>query len=168
MIFLTSESRNTVTWVTGRDRPPVVFKSKPKNNNSPRFLIKGGKPVNGTVRLSGAKNSATKLFIAALLTDEPVEITNCPCSTIEMNITKQICETLGTKFKKFSDNEVILQTKSIKDSSFSETLGIVNRIGILTAGPLLIRTGEARIPRIGGDNIGARPIDFHIDALKKL
>lgn len=145
-----------------------MFKSKSNKIPSTRFRIKGGKPINGTVRLSGAKNSATKLFIASLLTDQPVQLTNCPCSTIEMKITRQICETLGTKFKKFSENEVLMQTKNISSNSFSETLGIVNRIGILTAGPLLARTGEARIPHIGGDNIGARPIDFHLDALKKL
>lgn len=144
-----------------------MFK-KQKNRDSTRFLVKGGKPMYGTVRLSGAKNSATKLFIASLLTDQPVHLSNCPVSTIELKITRQICEALGTKFRKFSDNEVILQTKKFKTSSFSETLGIVNRIGILTAGPLLARTGEARIPRVGGDNIGTRPIDFHLDALRKL
>jgi len=122
----------------------------------------------GTVRLSGAKNSATKLFIASLLTDQPVHLFNCPCSTIELKVTRQICESIGTRFKKFSNNEVVLQTKKIKTSSFSGALGIVNRIGILTAGPLLARTGEAYIPRLGGDNIGTRPIDFHLDALRKL
>lgn len=145
-----------------------MFKSKFKNKNPTRFLIKGGKPINGVIRLSGAKNSATKLFIASLLTDQPVQIKNCPSSTIELKITRQICESIGTKFKKFDNNEVLLQTKNIKNNSFSETLGIVNRIGILTAGPLLARVGEARIPHIGGDNIGARPIDFHLDALRKL
>ncbi|MGH2574515.1 MAG: UDP-N-acetylglucosamine 1-carboxyvinyltransferase [Ignavibacteria bacterium] len=132
------------------------------------FLLKGGKPLYGTVRLSGAKNSASKLFIASLLTDQTIHLKNCPCSTIELMVTKQICEAVGTNFKKFSGNEAILQTKKIKENSFPDDLSIVNRIGILTAGPLLKRTGEAKIPKIGGDKIGRRPVDFHLDALQKL
>jgi UDP-N-acetylglucosamine 1-carboxyvinyltransferase len=138
------------------------------NNKNSKFIIKGGRPLYGTVRLSGAKNSASKLLVASLLTDKLVSISNIPCSTIEMQVTKRICESYGTKFKKFSDNEAILQTKDIAKSSFSESLGIVNRIGILTVGPLLKRTGSVRIPKMGGDQIGKRPIDFHLDALKKL
>jgi UDP-N-acetylglucosamine 1-carboxyvinyltransferase len=133
-----------------------------------RFVVKGGKPLNGTIRLSGAKNSSSKLFIASLLTDRPVEITNCPCGTIEMQVTKQICESLGTQFDKFSADSVILQTKKLKQSSFSAGLGLVNRIGVLTVGPLLNRTGKAKIPKPGGDQIGKRPIDFHLNALKEL
>jgi UDP-N-acetylglucosamine 1-carboxyvinyltransferase len=135
---------------------------------SSRFIVKGGKPLHGTVKLSGAKNSASKLFIAALLTDKPVRLANCPCSTIEMNITRKMCESLGTQFQKFTSGEVVLHTRKIKDTSFSESLGIVNRIGILMAGPLLSRVGEARIPKPGGDQIGKRPIDFHLNALRKL
>jgi UDP-N-acetylglucosamine 1-carboxyvinyltransferase len=134
---------------------------------SRRFIVKGGNPLHGTVRLSGAKNSSSKLFIASLLTDKPVHLSNCPCSTIEMHITRKICESLGTKFRKYTPGEVVLQTKKIKDTTFSENLGIVNRIGILMAGPLLNRAGYARIPKPGGDQIGKRPIDFHLDSLKK-
>jgi UDP-N-acetylglucosamine 1-carboxyvinyltransferase len=137
-------------------------------NNISKFLVRGGKPLNGTVRLSGAKNSASKLFVASLLTDEPIYISNCPCRTIEMIVTREICESLGTKFEKFSSDEVVLTTQSIKHTSFSENLGLVNRIGILTVGPLLNRTGEAKIPKLGGDKIGKRPIDFHLNALEQL
>lgn len=135
---------------------------------NPRFLINGGKPLHGTIRLSGAKNSASKLFIASLLTDQANTLTNCPCATIEMSVTKEICESLGTKFEKFSDDSVVLQTKEIKDTSFSEELGLTSRLSILTVGPLLNRIGEAHIPKVGGDKIGKRPIDFHLEALKKL
>jgi UDP-N-acetylglucosamine 1-carboxyvinyltransferase len=138
-------------------------KSKPT-----RFLVKGGKPLHGTVKLSGAKNSASKLLVATLLTDQEVRIKNFPCTIIEMEVTREIVESLGTKFKKFSNNEAVLQTKKITNTSFSEDLGLINRIGILTVGALLKRTGEAKIPKLGGDKIGARPIDFHLDALKHL
>ncbi len=133
-----------------------------------RFLVKGGNALHGSVKLSGAKNSASKLFIASLLTDQPVTLTNCPCGTSEMSITREICESLGTAFDSFSNDKVVVQTKEIKATSFSEELGSTNRISILAIGPLLKRTGVARIPMVGGDKIGKRPIDFHLQALKKL
>ncbi|MBL8016313.1 MAG: UDP-N-acetylglucosamine 1-carboxyvinyltransferase [Ignavibacteria bacterium] len=142
--------------------------SKPIVDKNARFLVRGGKPLHGTIRISGAKNAASKLIIASLLTDEPVKITNCPVSIGEILVTRKILEALGAKFKKFRDNEVIVQTKKIHEISFSSSLGLINRIGVLTAGPLLLRVGEARIPKPGGDQIGARPINFHLDALIKL
>lgn len=133
-----------------------------------KFLVKGGKPLRGTIRISGAKNAASKLIIASLLTDEPVHITNCPISISEILVTRRIIESLGAKFLKFQNNEAVIQTKKIHDISFSASLGLINRIGVLTAGPLLLRSGEAGIPKPGGDQIGARPINFHLDALIKL
>jgi UDP-N-acetylglucosamine 1-carboxyvinyltransferase len=137
-------------------------------NKDAKFIINGGKPLNGKIKVSGAKNAASKLIISTLLTSQPVHITNCPIGISEIGITKEICETIGAKFTKFSDNEVIVQTKTIKEFSFSADLGLVNRLSILTMGPLLTRTGEAKIPKPGGDKIGVRPINFHLDGLKKL
>lgn len=137
-------------------------------DKSAKFLLKGGKPLKGSIKISGAKNAASKLIIASLLTDQPVHITNCPISISEILVTRKICEALGSKFRKFENNEVVIQTKKINDISFSSSLGLINRIGVLTAGPLLIRAGEARIPKPGGDQIGARPINFHLDALVRL
>lgn len=133
-----------------------------------KFLVSGGKPLHGNIKISGAKNAASKLLISSLLTDQPVHITNCPISIGEILVAKQMCEALGTKFRKFSDNEVMLQTKTLKSFAFSVSLGLVNRLGILTVGPQLNRAGSAEIPKPGGDKIGARPIDFHLDALKQL
>lgn len=144
------------------------IKIKKLKTDSLSYLIKGGVPLSGTVKLSGAKNSASKLIIASLLTDQPVHISNCPISTGDIIITKEICETLGSHFKKFEDNEVIIQTKSLSANTFSASLGVTNRIGVLTAGPLLSRVREAIIPKPGGDRIGKRPIDFHLSALVKL
>jgi UDP-N-acetylglucosamine 1-carboxyvinyltransferase len=133
-----------------------------------RFLVKGGKPLHGTIKISGAKNAASKLILASLLTDQPVHITNCPISIGEILTAKQMCESLGAKFTKFADNAVTVQTKKLKSYTFSVELGLVNRLGILTVGPQLMRAGKAEIPRPGGDKIGARPIDFHLNALREL
>ncbi|HMT12081.1 MAG TPA: hypothetical protein PKA39_10720, partial [Ignavibacteria bacterium] len=89
--------------------------SKPIVDKNARFLVKGGKPLHGTIRISGAKNAASKLIIASLLTDEPVKITNCPVSIGEILVTRKILEALGAKFKKFRENEVIVQTKKIHE-----------------------------------------------------
>lgn len=137
-------------------------------NKKEKFIVKGGIPLNGTIKISGAKNAASKLIIASLLTDEKVKITNCPIDISEIKITKKILESLGSKFLKYKDNEVIVQTKTISDNSFSPSLGLINRIGVLTAGPLLLRTKEAKIPKPGGDQIGSRPINFHLDAFIKM
>lgn len=133
-----------------------------------KFIVRGGKPLYGKIKISGAKNSASKLLIASLLTDEEVKITNSPNLISEMKVAKEICTAIGTKFKKFRGDEIIVQTKSIHATSFSPELGIINRLGILTVGPLLNRVGEAKIPKLGGDRIGARPINFHLEGLKKL
>ena len=68
-----------------------------------KFLVKGGKPLHGSIRISGAKNAASKLIIASLLTDEPVHITNCPISIGEIIVTRKIIESLGAKFIKFRE-----------------------------------------------------------------
>jgi UDP-N-acetylglucosamine 1-carboxyvinyltransferase len=137
-------------------------------NKSEKFLVKGGKPLNGKIKISGAKNAASKQIISSLLTNQPVKISNCPIGISEIKTTREICEAIGSKFTKFRNNEVVVQTKSIKDFSFSSELGQVNRISVLTIGPLLTRIGEAKIPKPGGDQIGTRPINFHLDGLRKL
>src|SRR5689334_9790433 len=116
---------------------------------SSKFLVSGGKPLHGSIRISGAKNAASKLLIASLLTDQPVQITNCPISIGEILIAKQMCQSLGARFKKFSDNEVVIQTKILKSFAFSVELGLINRLGILTVGPQLNRAGVAEIPKPG-------------------
>lgn len=133
-----------------------------------RFLIKGGKPLHGKINISGAKNSASKLLIASLLTKSQCKFINCPTGIGELLITRSICEALGAKFSKWENNEVVVQSKNFSSTTFSVQLGLINRIGILTVGPLLNRTGEAKIPKLGGDRIGTRPINFHLEALKKL
>lgn len=138
------------------------------NKSKQKFRIRGGKPLKGKVKICGAKNSASKLLIASLLTDKQININNCPVSIGEIKIARQICELIGSKFKKFSEKQAIVQTKKIRNNSISRNLSFKNRISVLTIGPLLHRVGEALISKPGGDQIGARPINFHLDALKKL
>lgn len=132
-----------------------------------KFIIKGGSPLHGKVKVSGAKNSATKLLVASLLTDKECILHNSPNKISDIIITKQICEILGSEISLTGDI-LKTQTKTIKTHSVPKGLGNLNRIAVLLAGPLLLRTGRAEIPVPGGCKIGSRPVNFHIEGLKLL
>lgn len=128
--------------------------------------ITGGKPLFGEITLSGAKNAASKMMIASLLTDETVEIENVPRQQ-ETAITQEIITTVGAKVDWKDDHTLHTTTKAITSTSV-RSLSRKNRISILALAPLLHRAGEAFVPLVGGDAIGPRPVNFHIDILKKM
>jgi len=127
--------------------------------------IRGGKPLNGRVRVAGAKNAATKMMIASLLTDEPVTLENCP-NIEDVAITGEICARVGSTVHRDGDR---LSLHAPKITSTKVTgLSRANRISILALSPLLHRTGEAEVPLVGGDAIGPRPVNFHLQALEQM
>src|SRR3989344_3367510 len=130
-----------------------------------KFIIKGGKPLRGEVTLAGAKMSAPKLMIASLLTDEPCTLTNFP-NIGDTSITAELLKNIGSEIKIIGSTAKI-HTPKIKNSRVHE-LSRKNRIPILAIGPLLVRAGEAEVPILGGDKIGPRPVNFHIQALEAL
>lgn len=132
-----------------------------------KFLINGGKPLNGKVKVSGAKNSASKLLVASLLTNEKCILHNSPNKISDLILTKEICESLGSKINIDKDS-LTSQTKEVSNYIIDKDSGNKTRIAILLAGPLLLRTGKAEIPIPGGCKIGSRPVNFHIDSLEKL
>lgn len=131
-----------------------------------KLFITGGNPCNGEVRVSGAKNAASKMLIASLLTDDVVTLQNVPRQQ-ETDITKEICELIGATTSWSEEHTLQLQTKEIKSHSVV-ALSRKNRISILATAPLLHRIGEAIVPMPSGDKIGPRPVNFHIDALEKM
>lgn len=137
----------------------------PETNS--KFIINGGKPLHGRVKVSGAKNSASKLIVASLLTDKRTILHNSPNKISDLILTKDICEDLGSKIK-IEKDKLSIETSKIISSSIDEDSGNKTRIAILLAGPLLLRTGKAEIPIPGGCKIGSRPVNFHIDSLEKL
>jgi len=130
-----------------------------------KFKIQGGKPLVGEINLAGAKNAATKMMIASLLTDEPLILENFP-RIGDTEITAELCGKVGTEIK-WSEGRVELHTPVIKQNKVTE-LSRRNRLPILALGPLLARVGEAEVPILGGDKIGPRPVDLHVYALKAL
>lgn len=130
-----------------------------------QFIIKGGKPISGEILLKGAKNAIGNLLMATLLTDEECVLTNVPRNK-ETDIALEICRAVGSKIA-YEGDTIRIKTPRIKNPAIEE-LSRKNRISILALAPLLARAGVARVPVVGGDRIGARPVDFHIEALQKM
>ena len=134
------------------------------NTSAPFYLIEGGTPLYGKVRLSGAKNAVTKLIISTLLTDDLCVLRNVPLLG-DMYLTMALCENVGSQAE-LVDHTLSIHTPGIHCPIISTEVGGLNRMAIISVGPLLHRCGEADIPMPGGDHIGARPIDFHINGLQ--
>ena len=133
-------------------------------NNEAYYLIRGGTPLYGEIPLSGAKNAITKMIIASLLTGEPCLLRNVPLIG-DFDLALALCREMGSKIR-LQDHTLSIATPSIRSSVVSTKVGGLNRMAIITVGPLLHRCGEADIPKPGGDRIGARPIDFHLNGLR--
>lgn len=132
---------------------------------SSTFSITGGVPLQGEVELSGAKNAASKFIIASLLTAEPVELTNVPDQQ-ENAIAKSMLAGLGAQIEQHAS--VWQLNAASLSSSHVAPAAQKNRLSVLALAPLLHRTGEAFVPAVGGDQIGPRPVGWHIETLKRM
>ncbi|MBI3983842.1 UDP-N-acetylglucosamine 1-carboxyvinyltransferase [Candidatus Microgenomates bacterium] len=130
-----------------------------------QLIITGGRPLEGEVAASGAKNSVTKLMIASLLTNEPVVLYNVP-RIGDVDITREICEQIGSQVTQ-EDHTLTLHAPSVAATQVKEQTS-KNRLSVLAIAPLLHRAGEAKLPVVGGDRIGARPVNYHIEALRRM
>ncbi len=144
------------------------------------YAIAGGIPLRGEVRLSGAKNAATKLLIASLLTEETCVIHNAPRGLGDLSITEEVLRAFGSEVTwhdaptgedgglPAGQHIAKARTRAITNSVVPLELGRRNRLAVLTVGPLLHRVGHAAIPEPGGDRIGPRPINFHLQGLQAM
>ncbi len=130
-----------------------------------KFIIKGGKPLFGEITVAGAKNAISKMMVASLLTDEPCMFENVP-EIGELDIIFEFLRNIGAAIDR-AGPVVKIATPTITNNRVT-TLTRRNRIPILALGPLLARTGEAEVPILGGDKIGPRPVDIHLEGLAKL
>lgn len=131
------------------------------------FHIEGGHPISGTIRASGNKNAALPIVAAALLTKEPVEISNLPRIGDVLSLL-EIVEAMGCKVEWNSENTVTLTAATLHEESMREELCRKLRGSILLAAPLLHRFGMVELPFPGGDRIGRRRLDTHLIALEAL
>jgi UDP-N-acetylglucosamine 1-carboxyvinyltransferase len=128
-----------------------------------KFVIQGGEPLSGEITAAGNKNAALPILAACLLTDEEIVLQNVPrIRDTEAQIA--ILERLGVRVEWSAPNELRLQADSISETAPDEDLSARIRASFLLAGPLLARFGEARMPPPGGDFIGRRRLDPHLDA----
>jgi len=132
-----------------------------------RFVVEGGRRLEGSIRPGGNKNAALPILAACLLTDEPVTLTNIP-DIQDVRVMLQIMEGLGACVERRGANVVQIQAKGDLSASPDAQLSRRIRASILLAGPLLARCGSAVITKPGGDVIGRRRIDTHLLALESL
>ncbi|MBU2881935.1 UDP-N-acetylglucosamine 1-carboxyvinyltransferase [Psychrosphaera sp. B3R10] len=131
-----------------------------------KLLITGGPALSGEVTISGAKNAALPILISSILNEHPCVFHNVP-DLRDIVITRQLLEQLGTKTKQVG-NTVTIDAGPIYSTNAPYDLVNMMRASILVLGPLLARFGHAEVSLPGGCAIGARPVDLHIEGLKKL
>jgi UDP-N-acetylglucosamine 1-carboxyvinyltransferase len=135
-----------------------------------KFVIRGGNPLLGTVRISGAKNAALPAMAAALLTDEPVILENIP-QVRDIETTRKLLAAMGAEVELGygrAHHRTTLCCRNLTSPEASYELVKTMRASTLVLGPLLARCGRARVSLPGGCAIGARPIDLHIKGLERL
>src|SRR5689334_6047222 len=132
-----------------------------------RFIVEGGRRLEGTIRPGGNKNAALPILAACLLTDEPVVLRNLP-DIQDVRVMLEIMEGLGASVERLESNVVRIEAKGEISSSPDIELSKKIRASILLAGPLLARCGRVSVAKPGGDAIGRRRVDTHLLALEAL
>ncbi|MFN0095316.1 MAG: UDP-N-acetylglucosamine 1-carboxyvinyltransferase [Dehalococcoidia bacterium] len=131
------------------------------------FRVRGPVTLRGTVRISGAKNAALAAMCASLLTDDDVHLTNVPGISDATDIAELIGR-LGGVGERVAPGELRLSGRGVRSTEAPRDLIKRNRASFQVMGPLLARHGHASCPMPGGDSIGQRPIDVHIDGFRAL
>jgi UDP-N-acetylglucosamine 1-carboxyvinyltransferase len=132
-----------------------------------RLRIVGGRPLEGTVRISGAKNACLPDLCAALLTDQPVVLDNVP-EVRDIRTMGRVLAALGASVESRVGGTVEIRAGDLSSVEAPYDLVKTMRASVLVLGPLLARTGRARVSLPGGCAIGARPINLHLQALARL
>ena len=135
-----------------------------------RIAIQGGAELHGEIPISGAKNSAIKLMAASILTDQPLRLTNMP-RLADTKFLGQLLRQFGitvTESDGPDGQQTLFDAKEITSTFAPYDLVRQMRASFNVLGPLLARTGHAKVSLPGGCTIGARPVDLHLDALARL
>ena len=130
-----------------------------------KLIITGGKPLNGEIRISGAKNAALPIIVSTLLSDDPVLIRNIP-HLHDITTTMELLGRMGVSLTMDEKMDVEVNPSTIKSYVAPYELVKTMRASILVLGPLLARFGEAEVSLPGGCAIGARPVNLHIHGLE--
>jgi len=133
-----------------------------------KIKVIGGRRLEGEIVISGAKNACLTLMPAALLTDQPLTLTNAPGLTDIQTMT-QLLQSLGCEVASLQDGKVLaVSARSLASHTAHYDIVRKMRASILVLGPMLARDGHARVSLPGGCAIGARPVDLHLGGLEKM
>jgi UDP-N-acetylglucosamine 1-carboxyvinyltransferase len=135
-----------------------------------KFIIRGGNPLVGTVRVSGAKNSALPCMAAAILSEEEITLENIP-QVRDIETQRRLLASMGAAVALHEGDardHVTISCRSLSDPVARYEIVKTMRASSLVLGPLLARAGVARVAMPGGCAIGGRPIDLHIKSLEKM
>jgi len=135
-------------------------------NSATMWRIEPSGPLVGDVEISGSKNAVTKLMVASLLAEGPSTVDNAP-RIGDVDITADMLRSVGAGVS-VDGSTVIVDPAAGLEGKVPVTYSGLNRVPILLVGPLLHRVGEVSVPVVGGDRIGTRPINFHVEALRAL
>jgi len=131
-----------------------------------KFVIRGGNPLTGVLRVSGAKNSALPCMAAAILTDDAVTLENIP-QVRDIDTERRLLASMGAEVD-LREDRTILSCRTLSDPVAKYEIVKTMRASALVLGPLIARAGMARVAMPGGCAIGGRPIDLHIKGLEKM
>ena len=132
-----------------------------------KLLIKGGNPISGTIKCSGAKNAALPMIAATILCKESVVLRNLPFLQ-DITTMFELLGSMGAQIILNEDMDFTISSNKLSDTEARYELVKTMRASILVLGPLVARYGKARIALPGGCAIGSRPVNFHLDALEQL
>ena len=132
-----------------------------------KFVITGGVPLNGEVRIAGAKNAVLKQMAAAVLTDEPVTLHNVPRIS-DVAILREVMGDIGVDIRRSNGDALVLQAQRAEWPFVPLEAALKMRASFILLGPMLARFGRVILPNPGGDRIGRRPVDFHVAALEAM
>ena len=132
-----------------------------------KLILQGGRPLNGDVRISGAKNAALPLMCAALLSEDPLTLSNVP-HLRDVTTMLRLLSQMGVTASLDDRDGLELHAARISEPVASYDMVKTMRASILVLGPLLARCGEARVSLPGGCAIGTRPVDLHIKGLQSM
>ena len=132
-----------------------------------KLLIKGKNELNGEITASGAKNSALPVLAASLLADSPMKVGNLPHLN-DVTTMIELLGSMGIDIMLNEDMDVYVDPSSIKNLNARYELVKTMRASILVLGPLLAKINEARVALPGGCAIGSRPVNLHIEAMRRM
>jgi len=132
-----------------------------------KLVIQGGTPLNGKIKTSGSKNATLPIFFASILADGPLKLSNTP-QLSDVSTTLRLLMDMGSNFVLEEDGSIFIDSSTLTSLKADYTLVKTMRASILTLGPMLAKYKKAKISLPGGCAIGTRPVNLHLDALKKM